>query len=113
MRAVVDTLYSVNAWCKKHVVVTAVVLVAVMLAVPQVYGKSYFMGVMCRICLYALLAGALNIINGYSGMTCLGAAGFFCVGAYSDARRVEFLVYTSRCRPYHCDHRIACRASDA
>ncbi|WP_315325583.1 branched-chain amino acid ABC transporter permease [Treponema socranskii] len=85
MSAVVDTLYSVNAWCKKHVIVTAAVLIAVMLALPQIYGKSYFMGVMCRICLYALLAGALNIINGYSGMTCLGAAGFFCVGAYTEA----------------------------
>lgn len=58
---------------------------AVLLILPQVYSKSYFMGVMCRIFMYTILAGALNIINGYSGQMCLGAAGFYCIGAYVEA----------------------------
>jgi len=60
-------------------------LLLFLLALPFVYGKSYFMGIMCRIFLYSILAGALNIINGYSGQTCLGAAGFFCIGSYVEA----------------------------
>ena len=43
------------------------------------------MGVLCRILMYSTLAGALNSINGYSGQTCLGIAGFFCIGAYTEA----------------------------
>jgi ABC transporter len=35
--------------------------------------------------MYSTLAGALNSINGYSGQTCLGIAGFFCIGAYTEA----------------------------
>jgi len=31
------------------------------------------------------VAGALNSFNGYSGQTCLGIAGFFCIGAYTEA----------------------------
>lgn len=61
------------------------VLCVAFLVLPFIYGKSYFMGVMCRIFLYAILAGSLNIINGYSGQTCLGAAGFFCIGSYVEA----------------------------
>ena len=43
------------------------------------------MGVMCRIFMYAILTGSLNIINGYSGQFNIGHAGFFCVGAYAEA----------------------------
>ena len=58
---------------------------AVLLLLPFVHGKSYFMGLMCRIYMYTVLAGALNMINGYSGQMCLGAAGFYCIGAYVEA----------------------------
>jgi len=66
----------------------AIVLVAAaifLMALPQVYPKSYVMGVMCRIFMYAILAGSLNVINGYSGQFNIGHAGFFCVGAYCEA----------------------------
>jgi branched-chain amino acid transport system permease protein len=62
-----------------------VLLLLLLLGFPQIYPKSYVMGVMCRILLYAILAGSLNIINGYSGQFNIGHAGFFCVGAYSEA----------------------------
>jgi len=60
-------------------------LFVLLLILPQVYPKSYVMGVMCRIFLYAILTGSLNIINGYSGQFNIGHAGFFCVGAYTEA----------------------------
>jgi branched-chain amino acid transport system permease protein len=60
-------------------------LFILLLIFPQVYPKSYVMGVMCRIFMYAILAGSLNVINGYSGQFNIGHAGFFCVGAYSEA----------------------------
>jgi branched-chain amino acid transport system permease protein len=40
---------------------------------------------MCRIFSYAVLAGSLNVINGYSGQFNIGHAGFYCVGAYCEA----------------------------
>lgn len=59
-----------------------IVLLAVL---PFAIRQSYLMGVLCRILLYATLAGSLNAINGYSGQTCIGHAGFFCIGAYCEA----------------------------
>ncbi|MGI5174547.1 branched-chain amino acid ABC transporter permease [Treponema sp. OMZ 840] len=85
MSTIKKNINIINEWCKQHYIITLLILIVIMSSIPFIYGKSYFMGVMCRICLYVLLAGALNIINGYSGMTCLGAAGFFCVGAYTEA----------------------------
>lgn len=35
--------------------------------------------------MYATIASGLNIINGYSGQSCLGIVGFTCIGAYSGA----------------------------
>lgn len=69
----------------KHKVLINILLIVALALVPQFTSKSYFMGVMCRILLYTVLAGALNVINGYSGQTCLGMAGFFCIGSYTQA----------------------------
>ena len=63
----------------------AAVLVAVSVALPVVYPKSYVMGILCRILMYMILAGSLNVINGYSGQFNIGHAGFFCIGAYTEA----------------------------
>lgn len=75
--------------CKKlyrsHTRIILLILFLLLVSFPLVYSKNYLLGVMCRIFLYSVLAGALNVINGYSGQTCLGAAGFFCIGAYTEA----------------------------
>ena len=62
-----------------------ILLLAVLIVVPFTIQSSYVMGIVCRILLYATLAGSLNIINGYSGQTCIGQAGFFCIGSYCEA----------------------------
>lgn len=58
---------------------------AALIALPIVYPVSYTMGVMCRIFMYVILAGSLNVINGYSGQFNIGHAGFYCIGAYTEA----------------------------
>lgn len=64
----------------------SLILLPVILAfVPQFVTKTYIMGILCRMLLYVTLAGSLNVINGYSGQTCIGHAGFFCIGAYVEA----------------------------
>ncbi|MEM1483316.1 branched-chain amino acid ABC transporter permease [Oscillospiraceae bacterium PP1C4] len=70
---------------RRHKTIALLVLLVLLLFVPVVFPKSYVMGVMCRVMMYATLAGSLNVINGYSGQTCIGQAGFFCIGAYSEA----------------------------
>ena len=75
----------IKTFCMKYQTLLFIVLLVFLIALPFFYSRSYFMGVMCRIFLYTVLAGALNVINGYSGQTCLGVAGFFAVGAYTQA----------------------------
>ena len=69
----------------EHKIVSMAVLFILLLTVPSVFPKNYIMGIICRILLYILLAGGLNVINGYSSQFCIGYAGFFCIGAYAEA----------------------------
>ena len=56
----------------------------VLLLLPQILSRS-MMTIVCSIMGYFIIAGALNVINGYSGQMCFGVAGFYCVGAYTMA----------------------------
>jgi len=66
----------------KPVFILAVSLILVTL---PFYVSTGNMRVINRILLYTLLAGGLNIINGYCGQLCFGIAGFYCVGVYVEA----------------------------
>jgi branched-chain amino acid transport system permease protein len=79
------TIDVVKKFCLQYRLLLYIALLLFLVLFPLIYSKSYFMGVVCRILLYSVLAGAVNSINGYSGQTCLGAAGFFCVGSYTEA----------------------------
>ena len=46
---------------------------------------SYALGVITKMIMYAIAASGLNIINGYSGQTNLGMAGFMGIGSYTAA----------------------------
>lgn len=70
---------------KRTKLIMLAVLFVALAIFPQVYPKSYVMGVMCRIFMYTILAGSLNVINGFSGQFNIGHAGFYCVGAYFEA----------------------------
>lgn len=60
-------------------------LLVLLVILPRLDIKTVYIRYGCNILMYATLAGSLNIINGYSGQTCLGQAGFFCIGAYTCA----------------------------
>ena len=62
------------------------VLAALLLAFPLVAasaGLDYYIGVLRRIVVFALLATSLNLVLGYGGLVALGHAGFVGVGAYT------------------------------
>lgn len=80
-----ELMMSSKALYQKHRLLINIVLILVLALAPMVIHQSYLMGILCRILLYATLAGSLNAINGYSGQTCIGHAGFFCIGAYCEA----------------------------
>ncbi len=61
------------------------VLLGIFLLLPLLITKTYILGLLCRVLMYATLAGSLNVINGYSGQMCIGHAGFFCIGSYVEA----------------------------
>ncbi|MEA4970543.1 MAG: branched-chain amino acid ABC transporter permease [Candidatus Pelethousia sp.] len=68
---------------KKALFLIAITVCLILL--PQLITDSYPKGILCRMLLYATLAGSLNVICGYSGMFCLGHIAFFCLGAYTEA----------------------------
>ena len=57
-------------------------MVALALAAPLVVPNDYVMGVVTRICLYALLALGLNVVVGFAGLLDLGYVAFFGIGSY-------------------------------
>lgn len=62
------------------------VLAALLLAFPLLAaatGLDYYIGVLRRIVIFALLATSLNLVLGYGGLVALGHAGFVGVGAYT------------------------------
>lgn len=76
-------------WAKEfygtHKLAVMLGLLAVSIVLPFVVKQALILRYICTIMMYATLAGSLNVINGYSGQTCLGQAGFFCIGAYTCA----------------------------
>ena len=82
-----DTLQltKLRAFTAQHRTLVLALVLALVAAVPLVGIKSSTIRILCRILMYCTLAGSLNVINGYTGMGCIGYAGFFAVGAYTMA----------------------------
>ena len=57
-------------------------LAVLALLIPFVVPNEYVMGVIARICLYAVLALGLNIVVGFAGLLDLGYVAFFGIGSY-------------------------------
>ena len=55
---------------------------AIALLAPLIVPNDYVMGVIARICLYALLALGLNIVVGFAGLLDIGYVAFFGIGSY-------------------------------
>jgi branched-chain amino acid transport system permease protein len=56
--------------------------ISLALVIPTLVPNAYEMGVITRICLYALLALGLNVVVGFAGLLDLGYVAFFGVGSY-------------------------------
>lgn len=80
-----DTKSKLMAKYEAHRILWQLVLIVIFALIPLTTDRGYLMGVICRILMYSTIAGALNVINGYTGQTCLGVAGFFCIGCYTQA----------------------------
>ena len=74
-------MYKMDANVKKAIMLVTVIMMCML---PHILSKS-IMTIVCSIMGYLIIAGALNVINGYSGQMCFGIAGFYCVGAYTMA----------------------------
>lgn len=70
-------------WIKNHRNMVLAALGVLMVLLPVVVHSSYLLGILIRILLYTMLAGSLNMINGYSGQMNLGHAGLYCIGSYT------------------------------
>lgn len=71
-------------YARRQVLVMLIALIALII-LPFAVKQALILRYICTIMMYATLAGSLNVINGYSGQTCLGQAGFFAIGAYTCA----------------------------
>jgi ABC-type branched-subunit amino acid transport system permease subunit len=70
----------VGGSAKRLTLVAGIVVAA--LVVPLLAPNDYVIGVLTRICLYAMLALGLNIVVGFAGLLDLGYVAFFGIGSY-------------------------------
>ena len=56
---------------EKHRKLAVLIGIGILIILPQLTRSNYIRGVLARIIVYATLASGLNIINGYSGQSCL------------------------------------------
>ena len=70
-------------WIKGRRKMVLAALALVLFLLPVMVRSSYLLGIFIRILLYTMLAGSLNMINGYSGQMNLGHAGLYCIGSYT------------------------------
>lgn len=78
-------LYNTKKFIAVHKVAVAVACFMIAALLPLLFTTSYARGILTKIVIYAVAASGLNVINGYSGQTNLGMAGFMCVGSYMAA----------------------------
>lgn len=64
----------------------AATALAVAIALPFVAtatGQDFYVGVLTRIMIFAIVATSLNLLIGFGGLVCFGHAAFFGLGAYT------------------------------
>ena len=78
-RALLVAVADAAPWWRRHGVWA---VVGAALVLPWFVPNAYVMGVITRICLYALLALGLNVVVGFAGLLDLGYVAFFGIGSY-------------------------------
>jgi branched-chain amino acid transport system permease protein len=69
---------------KSHLIGLAVIA-AVLLALPFVVSNSFYLDVIIRIAINAIIVLGLNLLIGFAGQISFGHAGFLGIGAYASA----------------------------
>ena len=79
-----STLSSLSDVIKKYRTPLLCLVFALLLAFPIfVQQSSYIVSIGVKILMYAMLATALNVVNGYTGQLNIGMAAFYAIGAYT------------------------------
>lgn len=81
----ISKMKAIKKFYDSHIVLFIILGIAALLILPLLTESNYLRGVFTKILIYATIASGLNIINGYSGQSCLGIVGFLCIGAYTGA----------------------------
>lgn len=71
-------------WARNNVII-ALVLLGMAILFPLVFNQQYFISIAINVLMYSVLSLSLNLITGYMGITSLGHAAFFGIGAYTAA----------------------------
>ena len=61
------------------------VLLLLPLVLPRAIDNGYYVGLLNRILVYAILVASLDLVVGYIGDVSIGHAGLFAIGAYTVA----------------------------
>ncbi len=62
-----------------------IIFAAVILLLPVVVRDPYILRILIMVGIYIILVSSLNIVNGFTGLYCIGFAGFYGIGAYTSA----------------------------
>lgn len=73
-----------RGWAKYEKLINLILFV-IAVVFPLAFSRAYFINIGTLCLVYVLLSLSLNILTGYMGITGLGWAGFFGIGAYTAA----------------------------
>lgn len=85
MQKISGGMQQVKSWVMRRQRLLLVFFSAAVLLFPLISQNNYLKGMLVKVMLFSVLTTALNVINGYSGMFCLGIAGMMCIGSYTEA----------------------------
>ena len=75
-----------RTWFQGHRLITTVVVLALVLLFPIVFGSNrYYLHIATLIGIYTLLSLGLNLITGFTGILTFAQASFAGIGAYTTA----------------------------
>ena len=74
----------ITAWAANDTKVMTVMLV-VAIVFPLIFNKRYVLSILINFCIYGILALSLNLLTGFMGITSIGHASFYGLGAYTAA----------------------------
>ena len=101
-----EAMKQIKSWIEKNNKIMIVIGILILCILPQLSSSNYIRGVLARIIIYATIASGLNIINGYSGQSCLGIVGFTCIESdtlyknYTGKIAIGDMIVISNCGSY-------------